>query len=537
MLEWLGDDAARAPDAAAWQRLHEFFDDEGDGYLRFRRALMRDAAYQGLPFKLRREYHGAAARHMEEELAAPEDEADLLSLHCLVAGDSVTAWRYASIAARRALAAFAYVEAAAMFSRALEAARKLPDIGEPELAAVHESLGDCWYRAGEMAKATEAYTSAQRLVAGEPLKASKLMLKRSQLEHKLGRYPQAMSWATRAGRVVEGVPGDEPARQVARLRAWSASVLQAAGRTSDAMRAAERAIRDAESTDDAEALGSACFVMGWACGALGKEGAEPFLQRALEAYRRSGNRLRQAALLSNLGVVCQWEGRWDEASSYYQRAGEDFDKLGSGIDATLARMNLAEVLSDRGDLADAQALLQEALLVWRASKYRYLLGGCLWLLGRVLLRAERIDEALARLTEARSLFAAVKREEEVLDVDARIAECRLFAGDAEASAAMVDGALARARASKDHGKAIALLERVRGHTLLSQKRFADARTALEASLGAARARHDRQDTMLALHSLVEAHRREGTQAPRELVTELQTLASQLAVRALPPIPS
>jgi hypothetical protein len=43
--------------------------------------------------------------------------------------------------------------------------------------------------------------------------------------------------------------------------------------------------------------------------------------------------------------------------------------------------------------------------------------------------------------------------------------------------------------------------------------------------------------MLALHSLVEAHRREGTQAPRELVTELQTLASQLAVRALPPIPS
>jgi tetratricopeptide (TPR) repeat protein len=388
-----------------------------------------------------------------------------------------------------------------------------------------------------MRKAAEAYTSAQRLVAGEPLKESELMLKRSQLEHKLGRYTQAMAWATRAGRAVGGMPGDEPARQTARLSAWYASVLQAAGRTSGAMRAAERAIRDAESTGDAEALGAACFVMGWAYGALGKEGAEPFLQRALEAYRRSGNLLRQAALLSNLGVICQWEGRWDEALSYYERARADFEKLGSGIDATLARMNLAEVLSDRGELDEARALLEEALLVWRASGYRYLLGGCLWLLGRVLLRAGRIDDALARLGEARALFVAVKREEEVLDVDARIAECRLFAGDVEASASLVDEALARARGSKGLGKVVALLERVRGHTLVQRERYAEAKAALEASLASARARHDLQDTMLALHSLMEAHRRAGSQTPRELAGELESLVAQLAIRKLPPIPS
>ncbi len=63
----------------------------------------------------------------------------------------------------------------------------------------------------------------------------------------------------------------------------------------------------------------AYFVMGWAYGELGKEGAQPLMERSLEAYQRAGNLVRQAGVLSNLGVVCQWEGRWDEALSYYER--------------------------------------------------------------------------------------------------------------------------------------------------------------------------------------------------------------------------
>ena len=58
MLEWLtGDGDFAPPDPAVWGRLGELFDEEPDGYLRFRRSLLRDAAYQGLPFKLRRQLH------------------------------------------------------------------------------------------------------------------------------------------------------------------------------------------------------------------------------------------------------------------------------------------------------------------------------------------------------------------------------------------------------------------------------------------------------------------------------------------------
>ncbi len=537
MLSWLDEDGAGiSPDAGAWARLQELFEAEGDGYLRFRRSLLRDAAYEGLPYKLRRTLHGTVAARIEQETDTPEDEADILSLHYLVAGEHLAAWRYASIAANRAQGAYAFVEAARMYARALEAARRLPDLAHGELAVVQEALADCWYRAGEFPKAVDGYTSARRLVAGEPLKESELLLKRSKLEEKLGKYAQALRWAARAGKAVEGVPGEEPARQAARSSAWYANVLQAEGRSADAMRWADRAIREAETADDPDALGAACFVMGWAYGALGKEGAEPFLQRALDAYRRSGNLLRQAALLSNLGVICQWEGRWDEALSYYERGRAESEKLGNMMDATLARMNLAEILSDRGELDDAQALLLETLPVWRASRYRYLLGGCLWLLGRVSLRAGRIDEALTRLEEAKSLFVAVKREEEVLDVDARIAECRLFQGDTDAGFGMVVDALARARASKAGGKGLSLLERVRGHALMQRGDYAGAREAMNASVAAARARNDQQETMLTLRSLIETYRRTGDTPPPSVVAECGALVARLKIRVPPPTP-
>ena len=77
----------RRPAPAAWERLHEFFDEEADGYLRFRRSLLRDAAYEGLPYKLRRQLHGAVAARMEEEMDQPDEAADILSLHYLVAGE------------------------------------------------------------------------------------------------------------------------------------------------------------------------------------------------------------------------------------------------------------------------------------------------------------------------------------------------------------------------------------------------------------------------------------------------------------------
>ncbi len=99
------------------------------------------------------------------------------------------------------------------------------------------------------------------------------------------------------------------------------------------------------------------------------------MERSLEAFQRAGNVVRQAGVLGNLGVVCQWEGRWDEALSYYERgrhaALEAREHGGRGrCSASIS----AEILIDRGEWAEADALLLETLPFWKASQYHYHLG-------------------------------------------------------------------------------------------------------------------------------------------------------------------
>ena len=156
-------DAALAPESPApdvWERLGDFLVEE-DGHLRFRHALVRDAAYEGLPYRRRREVHGRVGETIEERAGEhAEDEAELLSLHFFHAHDFDKAWRYSRIAGERAGAIYANVEAAAFFERALAAARRRRDVPAEDRAKVLEALGDVRVRLGEFEKAGDAYRAS-----------------------------------------------------------------------------------------------------------------------------------------------------------------------------------------------------------------------------------------------------------------------------------------------------------------------------------------------------------------------------------------
>ena len=226
----------------------------------------------------------------------------------------------------------------------------------------------------------------------------------------------------------------------------------------------------------------------------------------------------------------------DEALNYYERARDESLKIGSTVDAELARINIAEILTDRGELAEAEALLLESLPRWRASAYRYFIGGCLSLLGRVMLRAGRFDESLTRLEDAKAHFLQVGAEQEVLDVDAQIAECRVFMKNYDAALELANDALRPAGPSKAVAKVVPLLERVRAHALLQQGDHAGARAALERSLAAGRTRDDPFEVTLTLLLLLELNRMEGIEPPPGVVAESQALLARLRVRTVPAIP-
>ena len=261
---------------------------------------------------------------------------------------------------------------------------------------------------------------------------------------------------------------------------------------------------------------------------------------SLEAYQRSGNLARQADVLSTLGVLCQWEGRWDEALSYYERGRKESLKVGETVGAALARVNMAEILMDRGEWAEAEALLLETLPLWRAAQWRYYLGACLSYLGRVSLCLGRPDEALSRLEEAKATFLNVGAEEQVPAIDARIAECHVATGNVNAALELSRGLLGRAGKSNGVARVVSLLERVQkrraaeaGRHLGRARRVGGrprrgpgaASDLFEVALDVAVADRVRP---------IGGRRAAARDGERE---ESRQLLSSLKVRAVPPIPS
>ena len=512
------------------------FDDDGEGYYRFRQSLLRDTAYEGLPFKLRRRLHAIVAARVEEEADNPDEVAGILSLHYGAAGDAASAWRYGKLAAKGAEAAYAFVEAANLYARTLEAGSKLPDLPRLELARVQEDLGDAWYQAAEFRKAREVYAATHALIANEPLLEADILLKLSQVEEKLGELPEALRWVERAREALAGAEGIEAARQSARASAWTATVLQAQGNTPEALKWAEQAAREGEELDEPNVVGDAYMVMGWATSGLGKEGSEALLLKSLEAYGRSGNRARNAIILMNLGSACYWDGRFDDAMSYYQRAREEAQWVGKSLTVAMASLGIAEILSDRGEFDVAESTFQQTVPVWKSSGYRYFLGYTLWMLGRLSLRVGRIDEALSRLAEGKALLVEAGAGHEVLDVDARIAECHLFNNDPESALALADAILAKEDLSGTIARITPQLNRVRGYAMLMQADPFGARESFEAGLAVARERNEQFEVVLALNALVELDRLEGVEPAQEVVDEQRAAIAKLKIRALPATP-
>ena len=160
----------------------------------------------------------------------PEEAGAMLSLHYLEAGEYRARMAIRDGGRERAEDVYAYVEAAGLYARALEAGAKLPDLPKLEIGRMQEALGDAWYKAGEYRKALDAYTAAQGLVAGERLLEADLLLKLSRVEEKLGQYPEALRWVERAREALEGVRGTaKPPGRTQRASVWYATVLQAQG--------------------------------------------------------------------------------------------------------------------------------------------------------------------------------------------------------------------------------------------------------------------------------------------------------------------
>ena len=179
---------------ASLRRLAGFLEPAGHGRFRFRHALIRAAAYEGLSFRRRRELHGRVGDLLEEDGA--DEQAELLSMHFFYAGRSDKAWHYSRVAGDRSRAKYAYVEAAEFYTRAVASARRVDTVDDAQLGRVWESLADAQSRAGDIEEARRSYRSARR-IAPDRVAIAHLLLMEARLDRHQGRTTQSMRTLTR----------------------------------------------------------------------------------------------------------------------------------------------------------------------------------------------------------------------------------------------------------------------------------------------------------------------------------------------------
>jgi class 3 adenylate cyclase/tetratricopeptide (TPR) repeat protein len=519
-------------DPGVWRRLGEHVVEQPDGQLRFRHALVRDAAYEGLPYRRRRELHERVGLAIESRAESPEDEAALLSLHFFQAHDYERAWRYSRTAGRHAQAIYANVEAATFYERAAASARHVPEATKEETAEVAEALGDVRDRAGDFRTAAAAYREARRLLAGDPVDEARLLLKHAWIPERLGRYSQALRWISRAQRVVEGVEGAEAAAQRATLSAWRASIYNQQGQFTKAIDWCLTAIEGAEPIGERSVLAHAYSLLDWAYLALGLLERATNSELALEIYEELGDLQKLASIYNTMGARAYLQGNWTDAAGLYERARAIRGRIGDPVYEAMAAYNIAEILTDQGNLQEAEALLTGALRVWRASSWRWGVAAASRMLGRVEARSGRHDQALALLAEAETGFREAGAQRDLSETKGHIAECYLLQGKSRAALDLIVEALPRAE--KAGGFEIPMLMRMRAYALLQLGRRDEAQTAFDESLQTARARKMDYEVALSLEGRLRMARPEDRVEPEE--RERDSIFERLGVVSVLSIP-
>lgn len=491
-------DSVQSSPTDAVRRLEEYLTVDASGWVSFRHNLLRDVAYEGLPFRVRRRLHERTAESMLARVGPDSAEAaPVLSLHFFQAHRYDEAWRYSRLAADRAKEVYANIEAATLYRRALSSATHL-DLAPTERASALELLGDVLELSGSFDEARSAYGQGRQLVGDAPSRQATLLLKTAFIDEKLGKFVGAVRSIRRAQRILDGADDPEELAIQAQLAVWYAAIRLRQGRYDESMDASRQGVSLAEQAGDKATLARAYLTLDYAMMSLGEDVDFSASQQALEIYAEIGDLGGEATAANVLGGFAFFAGEWDQAAALYRRSRLARERTGDPAGAALASANLAEILVEQGQLDEAEVLLSEVVQVWRASNDANV-AFALKLRGLGRARVGDFEAASAYLDEARTTFAAMGAMADVTETDVAIADRLVLDGRWTDAVALLDGVLSTdlAESGLDH-----LLPWI--HRLLGLARFGEDRDgaidALRRSLSIARDRGADHDVALALQA-------------------------------------
>ena len=325
----------------------------------FTHDQLRRLAYDTAALARRRLLHRRVATALEVRARRGGGDAlaGVIAGHWTGAGDDLNGAAWEARAGAYAASLLALPEAITHYRTALA-------LGHPDVAAIHERLGDLWTLQGSYGQAVNAFESASALA--DASESAALEHKLGVVNHRLGRWDLAERHYERSLSLLVGTVEPELRARVIADRGLNAyrrgdhdaaqSLAQEASRTAatagdgaseaqaenllgllarsrndlvEARRRLRRSLDMARALGDAAAETSALNNLSLAVGAAG-DTAEA-LRRAQLALERSaavGDRHREAALHNNVADLLQASGSAEEAMTHLKQAVAIFAEVG-----------------------------------------------------------------------------------------------------------------------------------------------------------------------------------------------------------------
>jgi tetratricopeptide (TPR) repeat protein len=492
----------------AFRRLGDFVSVNQNGWVQFKHALIRDVAYQGLPFKTRQTLHMEVAESIRRSAGDdPESQSALLSLHYFNARQWDDAWRFSRLAGDDAKEVFANADAAQFFERGLEAAKHATTVTAEDRVSVLTNLGDVRLASGEFDEALDAFVRATKLVEGDPLARAKLQLRRARVRERSGNYTQALREIGHGYKGITEEDSKDAAAARAQLNAFAAVIEMARERFPQAIERAWVAVRQSREAGDEVALAESYSALDTSYRWGGEPDKAIYAVQALALYEKLNDLLGQARVTTNLGGAAYFEGRWKDALAYYQKSREAYIKLGNEVEAAYTAAGIGELLVGQGRPAEAEVVLDEALRTLRASGFSDGAAFAEVQLARVRLAQGELDTALELFDGALTTFDEFGENAQAVDASVHKAEGLVEAGRCAEALVVVEAA--DAKAGDDRSVYGPALDRARGRALAGLGRYEEAGSAISTGLAEAERQGLQYDVTRLVMAGIELDRRQG----------------------------
>jgi class 3 adenylate cyclase/tetratricopeptide (TPR) repeat protein len=430
---------------------------EGRSLFRFRQALLRDVAYQGILYTQRRELHRRVAERMEAVFATQlERFAPELAHHYAQAELYDRACAYALRAARASRRRHALPEALAGYGQALELAAQRPDALEPgEALRAREEQADLEVLAGRYEQAYRHYAALLAEAGDGPATlAARAVLSRKVggIYEQQGLFDEAIAWLHRAQQLMErsqrapAVRPDAGHLELSRIYGAIGWVHFRRGEPERAQQWLDQALAvlgesggaGDELLEERARLHNRLGGVAWMLGNL--PAARLYVERSLADFSALGDLLGKADAQNNLGILGEQLGDWQAAIASYRAALETNQQSGRRRAAALNRLNLGAAHLQLGELAAARPLLEQAAAQAREVGDAFHENMALRWLGRAYTGLGRHGEAEAALHQALDGARAQQLLLEQLDALTALGELALArAADDDARAAYLEG--------------------------------------------------------------------------------------------------